>query len=101
MVRLGRPRAWSPAEPRPPGQGWAGWPEPVESVHLLFLNRPPDDIPPDDGGATIVPAASCITLACPSPTASGCLTSSPAIRTGTRARWCSCRTCPPNSPARD
>jgi hypothetical protein len=58
MVRLGRPRAWSPAEPRPPGQGWAGWPEPVEGVHLLFLNRPPDDIPPDDGGATIVPAAS-------------------------------------------
>jgi hypothetical protein len=27
-------------------------------VHLLFLNRPPDDVPPDDGGATIVPAAS-------------------------------------------
>jgi hypothetical protein len=27
-------------------------------VHLLFLNRPPDDIPPDDGGATIVAAAS-------------------------------------------
>jgi hypothetical protein len=27
-------------------------------VHLLFLNRPPDDIPPADGGATIVAAAS-------------------------------------------
>jgi len=59
MVRLRRTRAWSPVEPRPPDQGWAGWrPEPVEGVHLLFLNRPPDDIPPDDGGATIVPAAS-------------------------------------------
>ena len=31
---------------------------PVEDVHLLFLNRPPDDVPADDGGATIVPAAS-------------------------------------------
>jgi hypothetical protein len=58
MVRHGRKRAWSPAEPRPPDQGWARRPEPVEGVHLLFLNRPPDDIPPDDGGATIVPAAS-------------------------------------------
>ena len=59
MVRLRRTRAWSPAAPCPPDQGWAGWrPEPVEGVHLLFLNRPPDDIPPDDGGATIVPAAS-------------------------------------------
>jgi hypothetical protein len=58
MVRLRRKRAWSPAEPRPPDGGWAGRSEPVEGVHLLFLNRPPDDIPPDDGGATIVPAAS-------------------------------------------
>ena len=58
MVRLWRKRAWSPAEPRPPGQGWAGRPEPVEGVHLLFLNRPPHDIPPGDGGATIVAAAS-------------------------------------------
>jgi hypothetical protein len=59
MVRLRRPRAWSPTESRPPDQVWAGRrPEPVEGVHLLFLNRPPDDIPPDDGGATIVPAAS-------------------------------------------
>jgi hypothetical protein len=59
MVRLRRTRAWSPAAPCPPDQGWAGWrPQPVEGVHLLFLNRPPDDIPPDDGGATIVPAAS-------------------------------------------
>ena len=28
--------------------------QPVEDVYLLFLNRPPDD----DGGATVVPAAS-------------------------------------------
>jgi hypothetical protein len=32
--------------------------QPVEDVHLLFLNRPPDDVPADDGGATVVPAAS-------------------------------------------
>jgi hypothetical protein len=32
--------------------------DPVENVYLLFLNRPPDDVPADDGGATIVPAAS-------------------------------------------
>jgi hypothetical protein len=32
--------------------------QPVEDVYLLFLNRPPDDIPADDGGATVVPAAS-------------------------------------------
>jgi len=31
---------------------------PVEDVYLLFLNRPPDDIPADDGGATVVSAAS-------------------------------------------
>jgi len=59
MVRLRREHARSPAEPCPPNPAWAGWrPEPVEGVHLLFLNRPPDDIPPDDGGATIVAAAS-------------------------------------------
>jgi hypothetical protein len=59
MVRLRRERARSPAEPCPPNPAWAGWrPQPVEGVHLLFLNRPPDDIPPDDGGATIVAAAS-------------------------------------------
>lgn len=32
--------------------------QPVEDIYLLFLNRPPDDIPADDGGATVVPAAS-------------------------------------------
>jgi hypothetical protein len=32
--------------------------EPVEDVYLLFLNRPPDDLPADDGGATVIPAAS-------------------------------------------
>jgi hypothetical protein len=32
--------------------------QPVEDVYLLFLNRLPDDVPADDGGATIVPAAS-------------------------------------------
>ena len=32
--------------------------EPVKDIYLLFLNRPPDDIPADDGGATVVPAAS-------------------------------------------
>jgi hypothetical protein len=37
------------AEPMPP---------PLEDVYLLFLNRPPDDVPPGDGGATIVAAAS-------------------------------------------
>lgn len=32
--------------------------QPVDDVCLLFLNRPPDDVPPDDGGATVVPAVS-------------------------------------------
>lgn len=32
--------------------------QPVEDVDLLFLNRPPDDVPADDGGATVVPVAS-------------------------------------------
>jgi hypothetical protein len=32
--------------------------DPVEDVYLLYLNRPPDDVPADDGGATVVPAAS-------------------------------------------
>ena len=32
--------------------------QPVEDVYLLFLNRPPDDVPAGDGGATVVPAAS-------------------------------------------
>jgi hypothetical protein len=32
--------------------------EPINDVYLLFLNRPPDDIPPDDGGATVVAGAS-------------------------------------------
>lgn len=32
--------------------------QPVEDVYLVFLNRPPDDVPADDGGATVVPAAS-------------------------------------------
>jgi hypothetical protein len=32
--------------------------ESVEDVYLLFLNRPPDDVPADDGGATVVPMAS-------------------------------------------
>jgi len=32
--------------------------QPVEDVYLLFLNRPADDVPADDGGATVVPAAS-------------------------------------------
>lgn len=27
-------------------------------MYLLFLNRPPDDVPPGDGGATIVAASS-------------------------------------------
>jgi hypothetical protein len=40
--------------PAHPVSRWAS----VEDVYLLFLNRPPDDIPADDGGATIVPAAS-------------------------------------------
>jgi hypothetical protein len=59
MIRLRRERARPPAEPCPPDLGWAALrPQSVEGVHLLFLNRPPDDIPPDDGGATIVPASS-------------------------------------------
>lgn len=40
-----------------PARAVARW-KPVEDVYLLFLNRPPDDVPPDDGGATIVAAAS-------------------------------------------
>jgi hypothetical protein len=32
--------------------------QPVDDVCLLFLNRPPDDVPPGDGGATVVPAVS-------------------------------------------
>jgi len=32
--------------------------QPVEDIYLLFLNRPPDDVPADDGGASVVPAAS-------------------------------------------
>jgi hypothetical protein len=32
--------------------------DPVEDVYLLYLNRPPDDVPADDGGATVVSAAS-------------------------------------------
>jgi hypothetical protein len=32
--------------------------QPLEDVYLLFLNRPPDDVPPGDGGATIVAATS-------------------------------------------
>ena len=32
--------------------------QPVEDIYLLFLNRPPDDVPAGDGGATVVPAAS-------------------------------------------
>jgi hypothetical protein len=32
--------------------------EPVQDIYLLFLNRPPDDVPADDGGATVVPATS-------------------------------------------
>jgi hypothetical protein len=39
--------------------GWAGSaPPPLGDVYLLFLNRPPDDVPPGDGGATVVAAAS-------------------------------------------
>jgi hypothetical protein len=30
----------------------------VQDIYLLFLNRPPDDVPADDGGATVVPATS-------------------------------------------
>jgi hypothetical protein len=33
-------------------------PQPLEDVYLLFLNRPPDDVPPGDGGATVVAAGS-------------------------------------------
>jgi hypothetical protein len=33
-------------------------PQPLEDMYLLFLNRPPDDVPPGDGGATIVAAGS-------------------------------------------
>jgi hypothetical protein len=59
MVRLRRERARPPTKRCPPDLGWERWrPEPVHGVHLLFLNRPPDDIPPGDGGATIVAAAS-------------------------------------------
>jgi len=32
--------------------------QPVEDAYLLFVNRPPDDVPAGDGGATVVPAAS-------------------------------------------
>jgi hypothetical protein len=38
--------------------GWAGLAPPLGDVYLLFLNRPPDDVPPGDGGATVVAAAS-------------------------------------------
>jgi hypothetical protein len=39
--------------------GWAEpTPPPLEDVYLLFLNRPPDDVPPGNGGATIVAARS-------------------------------------------
>jgi hypothetical protein len=84
MVRLRRQRAQSPAEPCPLGLVWAGsWQQPVEGVHVLFLNWPPEDIPPDDGGATIVAAASLAHLGLSQPDASGCSTSLPAIGIGT------------------
>jgi hypothetical protein len=34
------------------------WPPRSKDAYLLFLNRPPDDVPPGDGGATIVAAGS-------------------------------------------
>jgi len=40
-----------------PVQAVSRW-QPVEDIYLLFLNRPPDDVPADDGGATVVAAAS-------------------------------------------
>jgi hypothetical protein len=43
--------------------------DPVEDIHLLFLNRPPDDVPADNGGATIVPAASLLHPELPQPDA--------------------------------
>jgi hypothetical protein len=53
MVGLRHERGRPLAERCPPDLGREGWqPEPVQDVHLLFLNRPPDDVPPDDGGAT-------------------------------------------------
>jgi hypothetical protein len=33
-------------------------PRALKDAYLLFLNRPPDDVPPGDGGATIVAAGS-------------------------------------------
>jgi hypothetical protein len=46
-------------DPSRPDPGWAGSaPPPLGDVYLLFLNRPPDDVPPGDGGATVVAAAS-------------------------------------------
>ena len=56
--------------PAHPVSRWAS----VEDVYLLFLNRPPDDIPADDGGATIVPAASLYHPELPNPTHSSCST---------------------------
>jgi hypothetical protein len=45
-------------DPSQTDPGSAERPRPLEDVYLLFLNRPPDDIPPGDGGATIVAATS-------------------------------------------
>ena len=45
--------------------------EPVEDVYLLFLNRPPDDVPAGDGGATVVPATSLYHPELPQPDAQG------------------------------
>ena len=75
--------------------------QPVEDVYLLFLNRPPDDVPADDGGATVVPAVSLNHPSCPNPTPSGCSTALPATPPDTPARWSSCPISPPSSPAWD
>src|SRR6266545_3325482 len=60
MLRRRREHAWLSAVPasRPNSGGTGVRQRPVEDVHLLFLNRSPDDLPADDGGATIVPAGS-------------------------------------------
>jgi hypothetical protein len=55
---FGRRRIQSAADPPGHAAHAVSRLQPVEDVYLLFLNRPPDDVPADDGGATVVPAAS-------------------------------------------
>jgi hypothetical protein len=63
-------------------------PRALKDAYLLFLNRPPDDVPPGDGGATIVAARSLRHPELPQPTPCGCSTNSPASPPDMRARWC-------------